>query len=352
MIGYTLQYDSDISKINYIKGSYIFINLLDKINVTIDTEQAKKTINTLHDLGMKVIVDVNDNALAKHNINLETLNKDWKIDYLRIDEAKNYKKVISFLTVVGLALNCSSLSETELSIIVEEIKQLELDDLSKQNILWIHNHYPKIGTGLPTKYFLKQNKILKATGGKICSFISGDEVISPEYNFLPTLEDERYSNVYLAYLKHDLIYNMDIVFIGEKIISEFDHQAINDYIEKDLITIPVDNWFAKQKEFLNKEIHIRKDFGNNFLRIAEARPYYLFIEKIIIDPENNDKVDGKTGMIILDNKDAENYAGDLSIIAKDIVINNKSNFVGQISENYLELIKYLYYEKKLIFKLA
>ncbi len=351
MIGYTLQYDSDTTKLNLLKGTYIFINLLDKINVKINTKIAQETITKLHGLGAKIIVDVNDEALEKHNINLKTLNEIWKIDYLRIDDTKNYKKVVPFLQKVGLAFNSSIVRKSDLELISNEMDLLKLNNSQRQNILWMHNHYPKIGTGLSTAYFLKQNELLKAFGGKRCSFISGDQAISPEYNFLPTLEEERYFNVYLAYLKHTLLYGMDIVFVGDKISSEFDQKAINSYILNGVITIPLDEWLLSQKEFLNKVVHMRKDLGNNFLRIMEAKFYYLSHQEIIITPENNQKTEGKLGMLFLDNQESKQYTGDLSLVVKNIEMDKTSNFVGKVPINYRKILDFLIFDHEIIFKL-
>lgn len=165
------------------------------------------------------------------------------------------------------------------------------------------------------------------------NFIFTSFHISEEYDnsYIQRAKD-RYIAPYAAFISL-LSYNIDGVFIGDGIITQFQANMISQYLNSNIYTLPV--IFEKEYEYLyNKVFTIRTDSPRWLKRLQESRE-----NGTTQDILPNHCTERTTGSITIDNNRYQRYSGEIQIIAEDLPADERVNVIGQLPREYHLLLK-------------
>ena len=193
------------------------------------------------------------------------------------------------------------------------------------NISAWHNYYPLSYSGLGSEDFISKNKMLNSFGLDIFAFFQGDnDFRGPMYESLPSLEEDRFKDPYYSYLKLKRKYKIKNLLLSEG-ISQKNKKYIEDYEKNKLINLDV---FLEDDYKDLKNFEVREDISDFLIRNKRS---YKLIEKI-------DNREIKKGDLVILNKNAKRYSGELEIIRKDIGKDKMRNIIGYIDKSQLGIL--------------
>lgn len=310
------------------KMEYIFSSLNIK-EIDVEEEKLYKTIELAKDLGLKLIIDVNEMSLKKYP--LDKLKKAG-LSHIRIDDGLSLEEIYDLSEDFTIVLNAST-------ILDEEMDKLKSLGMNFKKLIACHNYYPKEYTGLSMEYMATINRHLKEYGMYTMAFIPGDdELRGPIYDALPTVEDQRRQRPIQNILEMEEYGYADIVLVGDIGISEQSKKDIKLYKEE---IIPIKSKYI-QKEYENilrdKTFKDRVDSSKYMIRVqALNKPGKIISQDI--KPYNTIK--RKVGYICLSNTDFKRYMGQVEIVKKEIPKDERVNIIGEISDTDIPLLKYI-----------
>ncbi|MDD7305850.1 MAG: MupG family TIM beta-alpha barrel fold protein [Peptoniphilaceae bacterium] len=273
---------------------------------------------------LELFADLDKNFYLKNKKVLDRLLEEGL--GLRLDYGFSLADTISLSKNNKLAINASTLRQ-------DDLIYLENNGVNKKNLILWHNFYPKKYSGLSKKFFTEKNEIFRNMGYKIYAFVSGNENLRPPMKeYLPTLEELRGMNPFVAYLKMLLDFKIDCVFVSEG-LKDFDLSLINLYEEKSLIKIPV-KILPNYKNLIGIEFTNRFDQSTYLIRAIESRKMDLKVKA-----ENT--IFREIGSITLDNKEFKRYEGELNIVKRRLEKDIRVNVIGEVRDSYKELVNYI-----------
>ena len=278
----------------------------------------------LNDKGCQIIADISKHTLKQLNTEIEDLVEKYHIYALRIDYGFSLEEIIDIAKKHNVVLNASTMP-------VEEIMKVS----EYGNIMAMHNFYPRKETGLDEDRFIEINSKLKENGIRVLAFIPGKIKREPLYDGLPTLEKQRYQNVYVNYVEMIGKYNVDQVFMSEPGIDEDDLRRIELFNKENIITLPA-NIDPEYDYLLNKTFTNRVDSPDGLIRILESREYSRSTDKQI---NPNNIIERLEGSITIDNILYKRYCGEIQITKKDYPADDKVNVIGRVESDHSELLK-------------
>lgn len=301
-------------------GSHIFTSLHIPEDQSSDyIYSVQRMCDWLYRKGYQVIADVSPRTLSYLQCNdwIE-LFKRYRLKRLRIDYGFSLEEVVALARRLPIAINASTISPDALLPLLD----------GKENLIVMHNYYPKPETGLSVENFSKRNMQFHQMGLEVCSFIPGDlQKRRPLYAGLPTLERDRLLPPFVAFALS--AQETDGVFVGDIGISSKQLDWIHCYQQKDIVTMPVQT-FTSSIECFHKTYTVRVDSPKTSWRLAESREYASIGRSIL--PENT-----KTrvrGCITMDNVLYQRYAGEMQIITNELPANPRVNVIGKIPKEY------------------
>lgn len=326
-----------IKKANELGAKYIFTSLhIPEEDYSDIQNKMLQLLEYIKSYEMQLVPDVSPITFKVLNIcegDYSSLKK-MGIKALRLDYGFDDFNILKELQKdFRLMLNASTINDSYLC----EAKKSGID---LKNISLTHNFYPHKETGLDIKKFQKKNKDLKKYSCKIQAFVCGDDLKRfPLYEGLPTLEKHRGINPYIAAVELLQTCYVDDIFIGDskaKIDTLF---YISDYIKNKNMHIKCN--FEKNYEFLyNQHINIRKDIPENVVRLGVSRqlniPIYHTTKRF-------------QGSICMENKLAGRYSGEIMIVKKTLEAEARSNVIGYIHPEYIDLLEYVDENTTIIF---
>ena len=259
---------------------------------------------------------------------------------------KKYPKLLDLNLIIRLDFGFNNdliakLSKNnELAINASTIDYDNLMDLKEKkanfsNISAWHNYYPLSYSGLGSEDFISKNKMLNSFGLDIFAFFQGDKNLrGPMYESLPTLEEDRLKNPYYSYLKLKSEYKIENLILSEG-ISQKNKKYIEDYEKNKLINLDV---FLEDDYKDLKNFEVREDISDFLIRNKRS---YKLIEKI-------DNREIKKGDLVILNKNAKRYSGELEIIRKDIGKDKMRNIIGYIDKSQLGILDLIKGSDKLV----
>lgn len=181
---------------------------------------------------LSVMVDIDQSSLKKLKISMDTIPnlKKAGITGLRIDDKLPIKKIAELSNLIEIGINASTFSE-------EELKELLLLNVKRENVQAWFNFYPSPDTGISQQFLEQQVRMFKKYGFTTQAFFAGDENLrGPLYEGLPTLEKQRYYSPLASILE---LQNMgvDLVYVGDGGISEDSLKQIDTYKNKKQILL-------------------------------------------------------------------------------------------------------------------
>lgn len=334
-LGMSIYFSSSFEEIKEImekmvenKMEYIFssINIQE---IEISEEKLYSTIKLAKELNLKLIIDVNSSSLEKYPLNKL---REYGLTHIRIDDGVTIGEIYELSKDFTIVLNASTILSSEM----DELKRLGMDF---KKIIACHNYYPKEYTGLSMEYVKSINERLKKYDMYTMAFIPGDaELRAPMYEGLPTVEKQRRQIVIENILEMEEESLTDIVMIGDIGLSRKSQKDIRLY-KSGIIPLKVEELEEDYEEvLLGKTFKDRIDSSDYMIRVQDLEiPGKLIQEDI--NPRNYKK--RRLGDICLSNIEFKRYMGQVEIIKKDMPKDDRVNIIGEISDEYKSLIKYI-----------
>lgn len=284
-------------------------------------QRAEDMCRYLTNLKYKIIADVSKKTLKMFGVeSLIGFAKIMNIAVLRIDYGFNDNEIAELAKQIPICLNASTLTVDA----IHKIKQ------GGKDIYAMHNFYPRPETGLDEEQFRLRNQMLKEEGIKVLAFIPGDiNRRGPIYEGLPSLEVHRKVAPYGSYLDLLLNYKVDGIFVGDGIISQYQLELIENYLQTNVISIPI-LFEGESEKLYDKEFTIRIDSPRWLLRLQESREYSCYGHEIL----PNNCIPRSVGMVTMDNLHYQRYSGEIQIIKESLPADDRVNVIGKMPKEY------------------
>lgn len=285
---------------------------------------------------MELIADIGGNSIKQIISNSDLLNKLDGVDIFRLDYGYNHEDIKYLKEVLnnkGFMINASIYNEEE------SIKEVEFIKSINAEVYACHNFYPRIESGIDAEFALRQKQIFDRLNVPIYYWVpSHTNPRGPIYEGLPTLEEHRYMEI--SDITIDLVnrFNADGIMLSDNFYTEHEIKEVEDNIKPldNPIEIKVETLNDKYDDIIFKTHEFRYDSNNRFLRSKSSRTMAEFAKKI--EPENC--TIRKAGAITIDNCKYERYSGELQVVLKDSVADEKVNVVGYINNDDLYKLKF------------
>lgn len=290
-----------------------------------------------HSLRLQVVPDVSPVTFEKLSIPHQDYKQLKKMGFkaLRLDYGFDDYSVIKELQKdFYLMLNASVVND-------QYLKGAQEAGIDFKKLALTHNFYPHSETGLSLEYFQKKNETFQKYDLTVQAFVCGDVLKRfPLYEGLPTVEKHRTMNPYVAAV--ELIHDCGIkdVFIGDSEASISTLKNIKAYMDKNIMHIPCH--FEKEYEYLyDQEIQVRKDLAEKIVRLALPRTPDIPIFHNTIR---------QRGYIVMENKLAGRYSGEVHIIKENLPFEARTNVIGFIHPEYIDIIDYIDAQTTIVFE--
>ncbi|MCI7591699.1 MAG: MupG family TIM beta-alpha barrel fold protein [Lactobacillus johnsonii] len=227
-----------------------------------------------------------------------------------------------------IGINASTFNE-------EELKELLLLNVKRENVQAWFNFYPSPDTGISQQFLEQQVRMFKKYGFTTQAFFSGDENLrGPLYEGLPTLEKQRYYSPLASILE---LQNMgvDLVYVGDGGISEDSLKQIDTYKNKKQIllhTKKCENGDKDLYDYVLGKHNQRPDPAEYVVRCEDSR-----LHPVPVIKKNNT---GKRyiGDITINNDKYQRYMGEIQILKVNLPASERVNVIGKIIEKDIPLI--------------
>ncbi|WP_297280953.1 MupG family TIM beta-alpha barrel fold protein [uncultured Anaerococcus sp.] len=278
-------------------------------------EEFLKLYELCKENNIEICVDINDRILKDHPQLV-----DMSLT-LRLDFGFSSKQISELSKSTNLAINASTVDK-------KLLQSLENYNTRMDKIFAIHNFYPLEYSGLSEIYFIEQNELIRSFGIKIGAFIAGnDRLRGPVFNGLPSLEDDRYKNPYLSFIKLERKYELDMIFLAETILDR-DMSYIKRFLNNGVITLPV---------------YLDDDYKD--LEAIKVRPdiseYIIRNERIKMDVNSTNPTEIRRGDVVILNNLSGRYSGEIELVKKYIGSNKQRNVIGRVDKDYEEILDYI-----------
>lgn len=330
MFGFSYYYNTKKQQEDFINkianNSIVFtsFHLHEIKNPTLQTYE--EFLKPLKKKKCQILVDISPKTLKQLNLTIKDIKELKKIGItiLRIDFGFSPKEILEIMKTIKISLNASTITKEELEFYVKS-------NINLNQILFSHNFYPKLETGLSKEFFIKQNFLIKtyAPKAKLQAFVVGDKKRPTLKKGLPTLEQHRNLNPFVATLELLCKYKIDLVLCGDLTMKKEDVLNINDFITNKVVNLKM----SKLDNAYQGIYQIRYDTSENLVRLLNTR------KPQPIKPNNT--IERKKGVITVDNEKSFIYNGEMSIILNDLKKDKGVNVVGMVDLDYLRLLPLL-----------
>lgn len=316
-----------------VKFAFTSLNILEENNID-KSDRLYKLIELCSSNDINLIVDINEYTNSNIFSNLKNV-------YLRIDDGYSLDEIYELSKKNMIVLNASTITKNDL-------KYLKNKGIDFNNVLALHNYYPKKYTGIGEKYFLEQNEKYNEFGIKTMAFVAGDLKRGPMFGGLPTLENTREKRFVTSVLKL-ISLKTDIVLVGDIDLSDKNWEYFK-YIAKGIVPIRIIDNILNDTVFEN-----RIDYSEYLIRskipksIGKTRKEFKeYIQKNLKDvKKENGEI--KKGDILLSNEKYLRYEGELEIALKNLGLDEKRDIVSRVYDEDIELLDYISIITKFIF---
>ncbi|AZK44336.1 DUF871 family protein [Erysipelothrix rhusiopathiae] len=288
-------------------------------------QEMPKFLAEVKRLGLELVPDISPATFEKLGIKANDYQalKELGFTSLRLDYGFDDFEIVKALQKdFDLMLNASVVNEPYILDALEA-------GVDFNNISVLHNFYPKTETGLSLDYFKKINEVFIRHKIKIMAFVPGDALKRfPLYEGLPTVEKHRQCNPYLAAveLMHDC--GITDILIGDSKAHLETLFYIESYMKDSIMHIPA--FFSKHAPSMyDKTFEVRKDLSEHVIRMLTPR-----IPGIPV-MDNGARV---RGAITIENELSGRYSGEMQICKKAFPMDARTNVIGFIHPDYVDLV--------------
>lgn len=299
------------------------------------------TIDTAHEYGFEVILDVAPSVFTKLGASYENLSpfKEMHADGIRLDEGfDGIKEAAMSYNKEGLKIELNA--STDPSYVANVMNHHPVPD----KIITCHNFYPQKYSGISLEHFNYCNREMKRHGLNVAAFVSSNCENTfgpwPVNEGLCTLEMHRGLPID-AQVRHLMATRMvDDVIIANAYASEEELKACASVtpgklmfglkLEKKLSQTEHDILYFEQQHI------VRGDLSEYMMR--STWPRITFAQASI--PAENTR-DLKRGDVVILNDGYSRYKGELHVILKDMPNDGRKNVIGHIPECEKVLLDYI-----------
>lgn len=291
-------------------------------------QQLPQFLSICQDYGMEIVPDVSPVTFEKLKIPygdfqaLKVLGfHTLRLDY-GFDDIEYIKNLAHDFT---LMLNASVIDEN----VIQNMRDAKLNI---QDIIVVHNFYPKTYTGLSEEQFITKNQLFQKYNMKVQAFVCGDKQKRfPLYEGLPTLERHRDMNPYIATIEMIQKYHIQDIFIGDSQVKLETLQMMKDYVDHRILTLKV--FLEGPYHYLyNQTIKCRKDHSDYAIRVNTPRVAHVDIFQNTIR---------RKGSITIDNCLMGRYCGEVQLVMEDLPRDARVNVIGFIHPDFIDALKYI-----------
>lgn len=298
-------------------------------------QRTKVMMSWLKNQGFKVVADVSDRTLKAFDCDdLETFKNSYDIDVVRIDYGFDSDRIQTLSQQMKIMVNASTIE-----------KDL-LEKINGHSVVAGHNFYPRPETGLGRETFDKINQMIKPYGLDVAAFIPDEkDRRRPIYEGLPTLEAHRNQLPYISALELYITHDVDQVYLGDLSMDSKILEMILRYVDDDVISIPC-QLNDDHQGLYNQVFTVRIDSGAYAFRIHESRAYASSNHKDIIADNTKSR---PRGSITMDNVHYKRYAGEIQIVHRDLLADERVNVIGQVLDPYQPILSLIDGGSKIMF---
>ncbi|MDK1728562.1 DUF871 domain-containing protein [Dellaglioa algida] len=325
----------EIKKYIQIMAEAGFTGIFTSMHVPEDNVSAYK--QRLVDLGacarknnLKLMVDISGEALKKAGFSFDRLDLLKKIGVtgLRMDYNIPFELMAKVSQEITISINASTLVQDEVDI-------LRMNGANFDNFEAWHNYYPRPETGLSKKSFLIKNQFLIKNGFKPVAFVPGNKNLrGPLFEGLPTLEDHRRLHPLACSLD---LFEMGIteIYIGDGGLEVTTIEQYRIYFKSNRILLHADDVGSEYFEYVLQNHINRVDDARDVIRSADARFWHI--------PEVRPEMPRfrTVGSITVDNQLYGRYMGEIQVVKRDLVIDERVNVVGEIVKDERCLLDFI-----------
>lgn len=291
---------------------------------------ARELIKYCNQRQINLIADVDERSATRFGLQSLAEFQTIGLNHIRIDGGVSNQEIAELSKQFTIYLNASDIKS-------KDIEEQTNYGLKVENCVAMHNFYPLEKTGLCVDYFNQSNQMIKSFGIKVLAFIPGDQKLrGPVFNGLPSLERDRGSRPFVAYLKMKEL--VDQVFIGDNQISDNELRLIDD---EGVIELMVDMFTTS--DLCDQQLVIRPDLNTSLIRVTDRK---------IISPNAKGYIyELAPGAITVENKNAiERYQGEVQIIKSPCPSDRTKTVIGYVSTIDLPLLELIKPEHKIKFR--
>jgi len=329
------QNDSVFEKAKRAGMNYVFTSLhIPEEQVADYARRVRTFLADCSAANLNCMVDVSPHTLEKLACTSYEDLKAMGVDYLRLDFGFSDEEIVRLSQTFHIVLNASTMGRAD----VERLRALGADF---SRFVASHNFYPKPLTGLSLERVAEANRYFKSLGFLTMAFVAGDAVYrGPLFSGLPTVEDQRNTDVLhnMLALFHET--QSDVVLIGDVDVSDKVWRQI-DAFNQGFVTLraDVDASFSHLKHTLH---HDRPDSSPYVVRSVESGALRAqgVGQHVPKSSTAQTKVRQK-GAICLSNEAYLRYEGELEIARLDLPPEERVNIVGQVHPEDLQYLKYI-----------
>lgn len=327
----TAAYETWLAEMRQSGFTSLFTSLhIPEDDASVYTERLEHLGRIAKALEMELFADIAPTsleALGKTWDDAHTL-LDWGVTGLRVDYGVTSKQVADLSQQMTVALNASTLSETELAEMVRH-------GLDLRRVEAWHNFYPRPETGLERTWFDEKNAWLKGQGIRVQAFIPGDGTLrGPLFERLPTLEDHRTLSPFACFL--DLERHVDRILLGDPAVTDETREQFKAY--DDGIVLLRAEAVCPLEPMLRDVQTNRMDPARDIVRSVESRAYgrpgHRLVEPLAAAPR-------PLGTITIDNTNYGRYAGEMQVTKRDLDMDDRVNVIGRVIAEDRPLIRFI-----------
>lgn len=333
MLGYSVYFSQlDMSFVQKMdkKGIKTMFTSLHIPEESISHEKIRHFLEDSKENNRDVVIDISPNTLQVIGVNSYFEMKDLGVKTVRIDFGISDEEIVELQKYFRIVLNASTLDE-------QKILTLREKGLNLEQVIAMHNFYPREHTGLSLGFFQHRNTIFQKYHIQVWAFIPGDKVLrGPIFAGLPTVEKHRNQSPYVSYVELNQDFSIEGIFIGDSQVEDDTLDMIECFEKEGIITLPT----SHLSPYIPKDTvyHNRMDESEDVIRIEQGRALFSEKEELFHATTTGER---GIGAITVDNKLYLRYIGETQIMKKDLSEDPRVNIVGNVKIEYIQLLDYV-----------
>lgn len=302
------------SGVDYGRGVRHLLGLLDAADISLIADVGP---DTCEKLGCSRIEDL----------------AEMGVTHVRLDYGFDPQQTAQLSRTFHIVCNASTVSAQEVSVWRESGADLT-------RFAACHNYYPKRWTGLDLADVRRMNRRLAAYGFETIGFVPGNKTMrGPLFEGLPTVEGQRNQRDRIAVNALELALDggCDIVIVGDVDLTDSGWDQLGQLSRG---FVDVGCTLESGYEYLRGQVHHdRVDSSPWVFRSPESRT--ILRPERALAPDATAGAPRSVGSIAVSNSAYLRYEGELEIARRDLLGDVRTNVVGQVDAEDLDLLSYV-----------